>query len=257
MIGQIGSLDEVVERLGRLEQEFVSRRDRRAVFLTVYGLMTREMQRRIADGAFDDGDWVARYAVGFADRYRQALEGYEQGTRIAKSWQLAFDTARDPSGLVLQNMLLGINAHINHDLALALVDASIDPDRSSRHADHTAVNNVLRSLTDVVSERVSELYAEGLAGLDACSGLLDEAVTNFSFEVARENAWESAVALTNARFDVERVAVRRLLDLRAAAIARLILVPNRRSELTAACRKIEDGGWWRVLQSVHAGVPLG
>jgi hypothetical protein len=256
MMGPFRTLDEVVESLGRLEQEFVSRRDRRAVFLTVYGLMTREMKRQVDDGAFEDPGWVTRYAVGFADRYRQALEGHEQGTRIAKAWQLAFDVAREPSGLVLQNMLLGINAHVNHDLALALVDASIDPDRVSRHADHTAVNGVLRALTDVVSERVSELYAQGLAGLDACSGLLDEAVTNFSFEVARENAWESAVALTNARFEVERVAVRRLLDLRAAAIARLILVPNRRPELTAACRKIEDGGWWRVLESVHAGVPL-
>lgn len=256
MMSRFTTLDDVLEQLGQLEQQYLAARNRRAVFLTVYGLMTREMKRRIAAGLFKDPAWVTRYAVGFADRYRQALEGYERGDRIAKAWQLAFDAARDADGLVLQNMLLGINAHVNHDLALALVDASIDPDRSSRHADHATVNDVLRALTDVVSARVSELYAQGLAGLDACSGLLDETVTNFSFEIARENAWESAVALTNARFDIERAAVRRMLDLRAAAIARLILLPNRRPELTAACRKIEEGGWWRVMQSVHAATPL-
>ena len=241
------TLDDVVEGLGALEAHYIALHDRRAIFLTVYGLMSREMKRGIEQGVFHDGDWVLRYTVRFANYYREAVAGYERGARIPKSWQIAFSAASEPAGLVLQDMLLGINAHVNHDLALALTDVSIEPDRAARHRDHVRVNEVLRSLTDVVADRVSELYARGLAGVDACAGLLDEEVTNFSFEIARENAWESAVALTNARLEIERLAVRRLLDIRAAAMARLIRLPNRKPELLAACRRVEDGGWWNAF----------
>jgi hypothetical protein len=94
---------------------------------------------------------------------------------------------------------------------------------------------------------VSELYARGLAGVDACAGTLDEDVTSFSFTVARENAWEAAVALANARSEIERTAVRKLVDLRAAAMARLILIPNQNPVVLAACREVEAGGWWDAL----------
>jgi hypothetical protein len=245
------TLDEVVEGLGALEAHYIALQDRRAIFLTVYGLMSREMKRGIEQGVFNDGDWVTRYTVRFANYYREAVAGYEGGTRIPKSWQIAFSATQEPDGLVLQDVLLGINAHVNHDLALALTDVSIEPDRAARHQDHVRVNEILRSLTDVVADRVSELYAEGLAGVDACAGLLDEEVTNFSFEIARENAWASAVALTHARLEIERAAFRRLLDVRAAAVARLIRLPSLKPELLAACRRAEDGGWWRVLQRIR------
>ena len=93
---------------------------------------------------------------------------------------------------------------------------------------------MLQALTDEVGRRVSDLYARGLAGVDACAGTLDEAVSNFSMAVARAGAWESAVALANARGDVERRVIRRMLDLRSAVMARLILAPNLNPVLLAS-----------------------
>jgi hypothetical protein len=203
---------------------------------------------------FHDNEWVARYTVTFAGLYRSAIEAYDRGERVPKSWKLALDTAKEQTGLISQDLLLGINAHVNHDLALALDTVSIEPDRASRHQDHTAVNQVLHDLTDVVSDRVSQLYAPGLAGVDACAGRLDEDATNFSFTIARENAWEAAVALANARNTVERLGVTTLLDLRAAAMARLILAPNRNPAVMAACRQVEAGGWWKALSGIHIAV---
>jgi hypothetical protein len=248
------TLDDVVTRLAALERRYLAARDRRAVFATVYGLMSREMKRRIEEGAFRDCDWVARYTIAFANLYRDALDGYERGDRVPKSWAVAFETAKQQSELVSQDLLLGINAHVNHDLALALHHVSIEPDRAARHEDHTRVNELLRRLTDVVADRVSELYARGLASVDACAGTLDEEVTNFSFAVARENAWEAAVALTNARGEIERGVVRRLLDLRSASMARLILAPNRNPQILAACRAVEAGGWWEALAAAHSAL---
>lgn len=242
-----GTIDEVIGYLDGLQQRRSLTGDRRAVFATVYGLMTREMKRCIAERRFRDNAWVARYTLAFAGYYRAAMEGYDRGERVPKSWRIAFDTARQGTALISQDLLLGINAHVNHDLALALHAVSIEPDRAARHHDHTLVNQTLHDLTDLVSQRVSELYARGLAGVDACAGTLDEEVTNFSFAVARQNAWEAAVALANSRNEIERTTVRALLDLRAGAMARLILVPNHSPAGPAACRKVEAGGWWEAI----------
>lgn len=246
--------DEALEGLASLEREFLNRRDRRAIFLTVYSMMTRETKRRIEAGQWADSDWVARYLVAFADLYRRALVAFEDGNTggVPKSWRLAFENAVAGRLLVTQDLLLGINAHVNHDLALALDEVSIEPDRALRKRDHDAINAVLRDIADVVQQRISDMYAPGLAAVDAALGRLDEITALFSIEVARENAWEAAVALANARNSVEREGAQRLLGLRSALMARILLAPALSPALIAALRKVEEGSWWKVLEEARA-----
>jgi hypothetical protein len=251
---RLATLDDVIGALAALEARHVAHRDRRAVFVTVYMMMSQEMRRRIERGAFRDNEWVRRYTIAFANLYFAAHENFDSGRDVPKAWRIAFDTAGRGEALVTQDLLLGINAHINHDLALALDEVSIEPDRAARLADHSSVNEVLEALTDDVGRRVSDLYARGLAGVDACAGTLDEAVSNFSMTVARAGAWESAVALANARADVERRGIRRMLDLRSAAMARLILAPNLNPVLLAKCRVVEQTAWWELLSAARAAV---
>src|SRR5918993_4113939 len=125
------TLDDVVAGLAAWEEAFRIRRDRRCIFLTLYGVVSSEMRDRVARNAFLDSRWVHRYAVAFANLYREALEAYDAGRidDVPKAWRLCFDAARAGSGLVLQDMLLGVNAHVNNDLALALQRVSIDPER--------------------------------------------------------------------------------------------------------------------------------
>ena len=72
--------------------------------------------------------------------------------------------------------------------------------------------------------------------------------------VARAGAWESAVALANARADIERRAIRRMLDLRSAVMARLILAPNLNPVLLAKCRVVEQSAWWNCSSAARAAV---
>src|SRR5262245_30136589 len=89
------SMDEALEGLLAWERLFLDKRDRRAVFLTMYGMMTRETKRRIEAGHWADNDWVARYLIAFADLYRRALVAYEDGNSgaVPKAWRLAFENA--------------------------------------------------------------------------------------------------------------------------------------------------------------------
>lgn len=243
------SLDDVVNGLTALEARYRTAMDRRAIFTTLYLLVSREMRDRVTRGAFEDNVWVHRYAVAFANLYRQAIDDDEarRTQRVPKAWRLGFDLARAGNGLVLTDMLLGVNAHVNHDLPHALNGISIEPDRDKRYRDHCAVNAVLGSVTEAATERISALYAPGLAGLDALAHNIDEMLSGFSLDVARESAWESAVSLANARATGDRDRVMTLIGLRAAAVARLLRAPSLDPRFIAACRAVEAGGRWVTL----------
>ncbi len=240
------TLDDVVAGLGALEARFRQQHDRRAIFLSLYGVVSDEMRARVARGAFADNEWVHRYAVAFANLYRQALDDYDSGRTAAvpKSWRLSFDSARAGGNLVLQDMFLGVNAHVNNDLPLALTSISIEPDRQARYRDHAAVNAVLAAVTERATARIASLYAPGLTAMDDCAGQIDEMLSAFSLNIARESAWESAVSLANARNGLERGLVSTLISARASAMARLLLAPSANSALTAACRRLEAGSAW-------------
>ncbi|MFC6990096.1 DUF5995 family protein [Haloplanus sp. GCM10025708] len=236
------SVADARDRLAALEARFRNHDDRRAVFLTVYVAVTERVQERIEAGEFRDPAWVADYLVTFADYYRRALLAYERGNAeaVPDPWVLAFDTARRGRALVVQDALLGINAHVVHDLALAVHDVGVDPNRPAKHADHVAVNDVLRRLIDAEQRLLADHYAPGLTELDASAGRIDEALASLSLEEGREFAWHGAVARTDLRTSVADRAVRWLLEAVATGNGRAILAPND-SPLLARLRELESG----------------
>ncbi len=243
------TLSDVVAGLAALESRFRERGDRRCIFLSLYGVVSAEMQARVTANAFADTAWVHRYAVAFANLYREALEAYDEGRagEVPKAWRLCFDAARAGTGLVLQDVLLGVNAHVNNDLPLALERVSIDPDRAARRRDHDAVNAVLAAVTERATARLASLYAPGLTAMDDCAGEIDELLSLFSLQVARDSAWDAALSLANARGRMERDLTARLVGSRAAVMSRLLLAPSRNARLVAACRRLEGGTPWLTL----------
>ncbi|NOT28674.1 MAG: hypothetical protein HOP16_21540 [Acidobacteria bacterium] len=243
------TLDDVVEGFAGLEQGFRARHDRRSMFLTLYGVVSAEMGERIASGAFADPAWVQRYAVAFANLYRVALEAYDAGrvAQVPRAWRLCFDAARAGTCTVLQDVLLGVNAHVNNDLAFALDRVTVGPDRESRRHDHNAVNNVLSGVTERATRQLASLYAPGIATMDEVAGDFDEVVSRASLGGARDAAWESACALADARGPVERGLAAARVSTRAAVLARLLLAPLRRPDLVAVCRRLEEEANWLTL----------
>lgn len=242
------TIQDVLDGLAALEEALLARRDRRGVFVSGYLQITRELKRRTETGGFRDPAWVGRYLIAFANLYRQALVDYEEARRdlVPKAWQLAFDTSAAGAGLVIQDLMLGINAHINHDLPFALDSVGIDPDRSERYDDHTAVNLALRDAIEPLQERIAALYASGLGVLDHLLGNLDETLTGFSLTVAREQAWHHGAQLADADGEAQRTRLVTTIDRHATLVARLILRPNLPFPwLTDALRTIEQlKPWW-------------
>ena len=243
------SSEDVIRSLTSLEQAFLARKDRRGIFATAYLNMTKEIASGVETATFHDSAWVAKYAISFANLYRVALLAYERGdiAAVPRPWLASFETSSKGKGLLIQDLLLAMNAHINHDLALALVEVSIDPKRAERREDHFAVNESVRHATDPVQEQVTALYAPTLRLLDLAFGRLDEEVANFSIEKARSNAWVSAVTLTNARDEAEAVEVRQSISDRASLVAKLILKPSLRARTLLLLQRLErKAPWWEI-----------
>jgi len=239
------SVGEVIERLEALESALRDRSDRRAVFLTVYSRMTRAIRAGVDSGRFGDPEWMRRYTIAFADYYRRAFLAFERGRLggVPAPWRVAFDTAVSGSGLVVQDAFLGINAHINYDLALTLCDVGIDPDRPAKRADHRAVDGVLRRLVDAQQEALVEIYdASGVADVDAALGRFDEAFALLGMTEGREQAWRVAVVTTDVGFPPVRSYARWVLRTTATGGAAFVLSPGVDAGLLRSLRRAEREG---------------
>ncbi|WP_284014599.1 DUF5995 family protein [Halobaculum litoreum] len=179
--------------------------------------------------------------TAFANRYRTALAAYERGERdrVPRAWRLAFDAALAGDTLVTQDALLGINAHVVHDLALALVDVGVDP-KPARRADHDAVNAVLAELVDVEQALLARRYAPGIAEMDAAGGRLDERAAYLTLAEGRDWAWHCAVALADGG-PLARRTVRWLLERVSAGAGRLVLAPSRHAVARDRLGALERG----------------
>ncbi len=217
-------------RLAELATRWSSARDLRAVFADCYRLMTVRLGEGVRDGLFEDGPWVARLRDRFADYYFDALDAYagaEGAQDCPRTWQVALDACARPGCHPLEALLLGINAHINHDLALALVDVLDDWDgldagaRTRRRRDHDRVNTVIRSTTDEVQATVVAGWSPAATRLDTLLGRLDEWAFGEVVERWRTQVWDDAMALLAAP-EAERPALAARIDTRAHRLAGLI-----------------------------------
>jgi len=216
---------ETHKRLQDLLAAFEARNDRRAAFLSIYAEMTGAVAQRTFDGGFDHPDWVGRYLVAFANHYREAVRDYERGdlAELADPWQLAFDAADAGDSLVIQDVLLGVNAHINYDLSLAVNKAGVRTDRGPKYVDHSRVTDVIADIIDDAQDHlVDEFGADGLSTIDDSLGRLDEQFSVLTIDQCRDSAWRTAVALTS-RFTARRRLARWINDVTATGAAQLIL----------------------------------
>jgi hypothetical protein len=173
-------------------------------FLATYLRTTRAVAGELARGGFRDPAWVERWDVAFAGLYLDAVEAAQAGRRPPEPWAVAFG-ARDRDDLPpLRHVLLGMNAHINYDLAqslLAVIPVSEFDDPgllADRHADHEHIDQVLVSR---VGAEDSELEAAGgpRSRTDRLLQPLNRLATKRFLRESRAKVWANTRLLDSAR----------------------------------------------------------
>jgi hypothetical protein len=142
-------------------------------------------------------EFIPRLDVMFANLYFQAVEQFLGGERVDPAWRPLFEQRHGGQPAPIQFALAGMNAHINHDLPVAVITTckqmELEPsEHGPAHRDYTRTNDVLRG----VESRIKDWLSEGwIAEIDHCMGTVDDVLAMWSISTAREIAWENAQVL--------------------------------------------------------------
>lgn len=167
-------------------------------FNTLYAMVTERIKQEILRGKFAKPVWVERLDVVFARLYFEAIVADEHDPRKApRAWRPLFQARFDRSIARLQYALAGMNAHINHDLAIAVVETcaamQTEPTRGCpEHADYLEVNDVLE---DAEKTATGALTTGLIREAEQALGRVDNIIAMWSVKKARDAAWTNAEVL--------------------------------------------------------------
>ena len=185
------TIDQVLQALDGIIGQSWQARSRIGYFAALYRSVTQAVKDGIAQGRFQNGPLMETLDVVFASRYLDAVNQFQTGGQATASWQVAFKAASDIAPLVLQQLLAGINAHINLDLGIASAEVAPGAQIQTLQTDFFQINQVL-------AEQVSAVEQE-MAAISPMIHLLEEIdlrtetqIINFNIDVARDLAWAFA-----------------------------------------------------------------
>jgi uncharacterized protein DUF5995 len=219
----VETIDDVLRSLDGIIDWAWNQKSRLGYFAALYRRVTRAVKEGIATGRFQNGPRMDRLDVNFANRYLQAFEQFRAGQKPTLSWQVAFDAASRWYPIVVQQLLVGINAHINLDLGIAAAQTTPGDQLPGLETDFNGINNVLAELVSAVEQEIGEVSP--LINLLQKFDLRTETqIINFNMKVARDAAWNVAVNLAATSPDFMDAAIADV-DLRTSLLGKLVVSP--------------------------------
>jgi hypothetical protein len=218
----------VAEAIARMEAIDVAlpATDGVACFNRMYLVVIQQINSQISAGFFADPVFMAQLDVTFANLYFAAADKLGDLAAVPSAW-LPLAERRDMAGIEpVQFALAGMNAHINHDLPLALVSTcealATSPDADPHFADYQKVDELLDGAEQSVRESF-ETAAE--LAVDRHLAAVADLLGNWTINDARDLAWTNCLLLWAVRDNP--IARGLFLDTLAASTAlasRLLLV---------------------------------
>ena len=196
------TIEEIIARLERMIDDALRGQRRIGYFASLYERVTSNVRRALVAGdVFQDNPRMECLDVIFADRFLAAWDAYTAGGEPTASWRVAFKWLEDPGPLVVQHLILGMNAHINLDLGIAAATvAPTPPELQSLKPDFMTINALLGRLLGVVELELGQIcprFARAQRLTFFAPGL-QERLFGFGIGAARDLAWLFAEQLVAA-----------------------------------------------------------
>jgi uncharacterized protein DUF5995 len=195
-------------------------------FNRLYLQVTLAVRDAVTTTTFLDPDFLATLDVVFANLYFDAVAaGDVDPARAPSAWRPLFECRHRRGIRPLQFALAGMNAHICHDLPLAVVHTCQEIDvvpacDTPQHTDFTRTNDVLAD----AQEEIKLWFSSGvIATVDRLGGRVDDGFAAFGIHTARAAAWTTSEILwgltDNPRLDkLFRGGLRRTVELTSRGI---------------------------------------
>ena len=235
------SIDDVLAQLDAIIELGRKRNSTDAYFAALYRRVTAEVKAQIAAGAFEDGPRMARFDVIFASRYLNAWLAHERGEKTSAVWDVAFGCVGQYWPIVLQYLLVGMNAHINFDLGIAAAEVAPGQSINALKNDFDRINGILGGMVDDVENRLARIWPV-MKLINQNERTVDDAVINFSIVRARQNAWLMATALASQPNPELRAIYSQVADATSTIIGRGILRPGIKLAFIVAMIRLRERG---------------
>jgi hypothetical protein len=216
-VQSIDCINTTVQRLRSLRDSLGC--DHRAVFATTYLELTKAILGLLQDqpDIVRDPGYLYTEDALFANFYFDEIRDWEQGGTVAPAWRIAFQQAEHGQISGAQEMLLGINAHVQNDMPFVIAALGVrQPDGTSRKPDHDAMNEALNRGYEPVVEAVRERYDPTMSITNTRLVTLDNIGGLELARTWREGVWRNAERLLEARSESERALVAQQIQTNAA-----------------------------------------
>jgi Family of unknown function (DUF5995) len=199
-MNSISTIQDVIVRMEQIDSSLPAT-DELACFNRMYLEVTQNVESCLSQHYFSDPNFMETLDVISADLYftaADAASGPLDG--VPPAWQPLIQAPSDSRIYAIQFALAGMNAHINHDLPIAVVETcarlGTAPDQGTCHADSQKVDGLLHK----AEQSVRESFESGDAvKADEHARAVLNLVANWSIGAARDVAWDTAMALWMAR----------------------------------------------------------
>ena len=171
-----------------------------ACFNRMYLEVTEQVASNLRSGFFADPVFMTQLDITFASLYFAAVDAADSGAAVPLAWRPLFDLRSAPGVEPIQFALAGMNAHINHDLPLAVTGTCATLGTSPGEGTHQADYQKVDQLLDAAERSVRQSF-ESAPELAADRHL--QAVCNlvgaWSINSARDLAWTNSLLLWQVR----------------------------------------------------------
>jgi hypothetical protein len=183
-------IDGVLAKMDEIVAWCLAHESREGYFAALYRRVTRTVRAKIGTGYFADDQRMETLDVTFAERY---LTAYRQWRAVDPAmttpWQVAFDAVANPQVIILQNLLAGMNAHINYDLGIAAAEvAGTLEGLESLHGDFDKINDLLACLVPTVFAELGEV-SPLIHLVEDLGEAAEESLVDIAMDGARDFAW--------------------------------------------------------------------
>ncbi len=185
------TIDEVIVLLEEIIETSKKEESPLGYFAALYQKVTICVKEKLGTGYFDDDARMELLDVVFANRYLLAYANYRANKANTQSWEVAFNLSKYNDLIVLQHLILGMNAHINLDLGIAAAQISKPSNIHLLESDFNKINDILGELVDDVKSNLSLIWRPLVWILKKLKNV-DNFLVNFSMGIARDGAWKFA-----------------------------------------------------------------
>lgn len=223
-IGPAHSVDQVIERVEEVIEAAREHNSRIGYFAALYLQVARKFKESVESGIFQHPDLIDGLDVVFMNRYLEAIRQYQEGKTPSPPWEQAFRAGESNRPTVLQHLMLGMNAHINYDLSIAISQACPAQDMPRLRPDFETMNGVLFSLLREVEEELARIWPL-LRTFHRFFGKIEDAIIKEGMVEARHLAWERAAELVHSQ-PQEQEAITHRLGREVARLGHVIWKPG-------------------------------